>query len=323
MKVIKEYFVLTFNLREPKYKYLRAKIAETIFEESYRFRLSSILFDFFKKHNVVLCPTIEVARFLCTISIREEENEIIVHFPEYLPYEIHGSMKIQEALKQLRNLHDEISEKTHELELAIKGIRERISELIKKLDSIKAKLGIASTGIYWNCYYETCLLCGEWSPYRVCDNCSTLMCKRLNGNEFTEAYKLLGTIDNLVIKLEETSKEYESLRSELRSLEYFIHMLEFIAKFKPEEILFLKKVYCEEKITGPPSFDYVAVSSDGSKKYLIDVTSTISRHHAGLSPKEKEVAKRALRRGFKILMPIIYFEDDWNITIRVMELGQT
>ena len=41
---------------------------------------------------------------------------------------------------------------------------------------------------------------------------------------------------------------------------------------------------------------------------------------AGLSLKERKVAELAKRRGFKILVPVIYFGDNWNVIIKIEEL---
>ena len=102
-------------------------------------------------------------------------------------------------------------------------------------------------------------------------------------------------------------------------VERFDDVLEVISRLSMKDVLFLQEVYCGY-LTGPPPFDYIGVTLDGSEKYLIDVTSTRSGSMAGLSLKERKVAELAKKRGFKILVPVIYFGDNWNVIIKIEEL---
>jgi hypothetical protein len=62
------------------------------------------------------------------------------------------------------------------------------------------------------------------------------------------------------------------------------------------------------------------VGDDGSK-YLIDVTSTKGEHsHAPLSFREKDIAGKAVKAGFRILTPVVRFDANWTVKVELIEL---
>lgn len=90
-------------------------------------------------------------------------------------------------------------------------------------------------------------------------------------------------------------------------LERLEHILKILLKFTKSELDFLYEVYTQRR-SGQLPFDFIAVG-DGGVKYLIDVTSVRKGYgSADLSPREREVAERAKKLGFRILMPVIEFK---------------
>jgi hypothetical protein len=72
--------------------------------------------------------------------------------------------------------------------------------------------------------------------------------------------------------------------------------------------------------SGQHPFDFIAVGDDGSK-YLIDVTSTKGEHsHAPLSFREKDIAGKAVKAGFRILTPVVRFDANWTVKVELIEL---
>jgi len=120
-------------------------------------------------------------------------------------------------------------------------------------------------------------------------------------------------------ELEDVAKEITGKVSKAKLASVFRDVLRVVSKLSVEDVLFLQEVYCRY-LTGPTPFDYIGVAPDGSEKCLIDVTSTRSGSMAGLSLKERKVAELAKKRGFKILVPVIYFGDNWNVIIKIEEL---
>ncbi|MCP8309062.1 MAG: hypothetical protein H3Z54_10290 [archaeon] len=88
-----------------------------------------------------------------------------------------------------------------------------------------------------------------------------------------------------------------------------------LSKLGYEERNFLDRVYARERSShGQIPFDYIGVDSKNGK-YLIDVTSTTSKSWGRLSKRELEVAQEAKKRGFKILMPLVRYNTNWDVII--------
>jgi len=71
----------------------------------------------------------------------------------------------------------------------------------------------------------------------------------------------------------------------------------------------------------PVSFDYICADGQGNK-YLVDVTSLrgLKGSPAPLSEKERQVAVVAKKKGFKVLVPVVRFLQDWWVLIELTEV---
>jgi hypothetical protein len=82
--------------------------------------------------------------------------------------------------------------------------------------------------------------------------------------------------------------------------------------------IFLYETY--KAISSQYSFDYVCVDEAGNK-YLVDVTSVrqVDEKPAELSKKENQIADKAKEAGFKILVPVVRFLEDWQVQVELTE----
>ncbi|MGC8983564.1 MAG: hypothetical protein ACP5KA_07440, partial [Desulfurococcaceae archaeon] len=71
---------------------------------------------------------------------------------------------------------------------------------------------------------------------------------------------------------------------------------------------------------GSHSLDCLCVDEKGGK-YLVDVKSMYkSRRPTPLSKRELETALLAKSKGFRVLVPVVVFLEDWNVRIELREL---
>jgi len=100
-------------------------------------------------------------------------------------------------------------------------------------------------------------------------------------------------------------------------IEYY-EVFDFLSRLDESSRDFLYEVY-GRRVSGQHSFDYVCVDVNGDK-YLVDVTSvSFDERPAGLSKKEKQVADKAREKGFKILIPIVKFLNNWVVRTELTE----
>jgi len=71
-------------------------------------------------------------------------------------------------------------------------------------------------------------------------------------------------------------------------------------------------------------FDYICIDESGNR-YLIDVkTTTSSKYIRSLiykkKTKSKDIIHEALKYGFKVLIPLVEFLDNWNVEIKLVEI---
>jgi len=67
--------------------------------------------------------------------------------------------------------------------------------------------------------------------------------------------------------------------------------------------------------------DIKDLCQDQGNAYLIDVTSVrgLDSSPAQLSEREKRVAEKAKKAGFKVLVPVVRFLSDWRVLIELVE----
>ena len=280
--VIRKFETLIFNIKKNGGRHLRGRIAELIFEKVY-----PKLFETLTK-NIIICHTSQIREFLQ--GIKQHQGEILFESSIY-----GGPFKLGDLTNILSCYRDLLDEK---------------ERLEKKIEFFRTKLGIETWS--WAFWPKHCVLCCrhlsgfEEDSRGICYGCYMTAKSKLRRKELKELEDVTGKIF-----AEEILKAW--------IVECFDDVLEVVSRLSIEDVLFLQEVYCGY-LTGPPPFDYIGVALDGSEKYLIDVTSTRSGSMAGLSLKERKVAELAKRRGFKILVPVIYFGDNWNVVIKIEEL---
>jgi len=96
---------------------------------------------------------------------------------------------------------------------------------------------------------------------------------------------------------------------------------EVLSRLNTQARAFLREVYgVGDGRYGQYPFDYVCVDDQGNA-YLIDVTSVrgLDSSPAQLSEREKRVAEKAKKAGFKVLVPVVRFLSDWRVLIELVE----
>jgi hypothetical protein len=103
------------------------------------------------------------------------------------------------------------------------------------------------------------------------------------------------------------------------SLLEYLDVIEVLSKLDAQTRDFLYELY--GKGTLPVSFDYICADGQGNK-YLVDVTSLrgLKGSPAPLSEKERQVAVVAKKKGFKVLVPVVRFLQDWWVLIELTEV---
>ena len=117
---------------------------------------------------------------------------------------------------------------------------------------------------------------------------------------------------------------YETIMRLVRLVKILAHYeaLSILSKIDDETKTFLSEVYAWAG-PGAHPFDFFCVDEQGGK-YLVDVVST--RDYAGepapLTKREKEIAEKARKLGFKILVPVVRFLDNWTVRVELIEERQ-
>jgi hypothetical protein len=99
-------------------------------------------------------------------------------------------------------------------------------------------------------------------------------------------------------------------------------VIRVLSKLNSEARIFLWDIYKASKDSfGQHPFDYVCVDDQGNK-YLIDVTSIRERGQppARLSKREMEICVLAKGKGFKVLVPIVKFLENWQVEVVLSEI---
>ena len=293
--IIRKFEALIFNIKKEGARHLRGKIAELVFEQVYPKLFKSL------REHIVICSTSSIKQFLYKVELRNEE----------LLYE---GVNLEFKLKSLKDLLKD--------EEKLKREKERLEGEMKRLDEevmvFRRELKIA----LWEYMSQGCVLCGRPRPWSIgekslelCNDYYETAWDKLKWKDF----KKLKDIAKKIVDIREKLRKVRDKLREISIARLDVEVLEVISRLSIEDVLFLQEVYCGY-LTGPPPFDYIGVTLDGSEKYLIDVTSTRSGSMAGLSLKERKVAELAKKHGFKILVPVIYFGDNWNVIIKIEEL---
>jgi hypothetical protein len=97
-----------------------------------------------------------------------------------------------------------------------------------------------------------------------------------------------------------------------------LNIVEVLSRLDAPARVFLYELY--KKATGQYPFDYVCVDDYGNK-YMVDVTSLRERGRmpAKLSKRESQIAEQAKKEGFKILVPVVRFLENWQVQVELME----
>ena len=147
---------------------------------------------------------------------------------------------------------------------------------------------------------------GDWID--VCDDCLQKMLEK----DLITAHR----IDYL--KNDDFYRGVKNLRRLAVLIEYY-EVFELLSKLDRSSRDFLYEIYVGERTSGQHPFDYVCIDTSGNR-YLVDVTSvSLDVKPAELSKKEKQIAEKAKERGFKILIPIVKFLNNWVVRIELAE----
>jgi hypothetical protein len=117
---------------------------------------------------------------------------------------------------------------------------------------------------------------------------------------------------------------YETIMRLVRLVKILAHYeaLSILSKIDGKAKTFLSEVYAWAG-SGAHPFDFFCVDEQEGK-YLVDVVST--RDYAGelapLTKREREVAEDARKLGFKILVPVVRFLDNWTVKVELIEEKQ-
>jgi hypothetical protein len=117
---------------------------------------------------------------------------------------------------------------------------------------------------------------------------------------------------------------YETTMRLVRLVKILAHYeaLSILSKIDDKAKTFLSEVYAWAG-SGAHPFDFFCVDEQGGK-YLVDVVSTrdYAAELASLTKREREVAEEARKLGFKILIPLVRFLDNWTVKVELIEERQ-
>jgi hypothetical protein len=100
----------------------------------------------------------------------------------------------------------------------------------------------------------------------------------------------------------------------------YLEVVKILSKLSDEDRAFLWNIYKASKASpGQHPFDYICVDDEGNK-YLIDVTSVRGKGlPAKLSRSEMEICILAESKGFKVLVPVVKFLENWQVEVMLTE----
>jgi hypothetical protein len=278
---------ISFNLLVDSDRYFRGKIAELIFSKvAYRF-IPEL------RGSLPLCSTWELHNFLWELRLSEKVELAakklreggLVAFPTETVYGLGADAEtylLEEFLKK-----DFIAE---------------LAEVDRRLEEWCSKLGVEKMERKSDRF---CSLCGKEPeqqmfgfssyPRDFCYRCYT----KIRELQESEQKELLGVV-----------KRFQFLWK-------YQPVIRVLAKLEEKDKRFLWEVYGRFQPHSP--FDYIGVGSDGSK-FLIDVTSVREGRVANFTENERKILPRALSLGFRVLRPVIYWEKDWRVRIKLEEV---
>jgi predicted DNA binding protein len=129
-------------------------------------------------------------------------------------------------------------------------------------------------------------------------------------------------VDEGILSLAHEKKKFHelvwSLLKDLDLLRY-MEVVEVLSKLDERSRDFLVELY-ERREPGQNPFDYVCVDDEGGK-YLVDVASVKGvGKPSPLSEREKRIVSTAKERGFRVLVPVVRFLNDWKVRVELVEL---
>jgi hypothetical protein len=105
----------------------------------------------------------------------------------------------------------------------------------------------------------------------------------------------------------------------LRELYRYRDAIRILARLDKEDRELLLNIYAQPG-SGSHPFDYICID-EKSNKYLVDVSSTAGIHRASpLSKRERELIPMVRARGFKIMIPVVKYLDNWNVRVELREI---
>jgi hypothetical protein len=330
--------IAKFNILTDGDNSLKGKIAEAIFE---RVVLGSAKYKVFYRmfEKLQCCSTMELSWFLRNYgnvnveAILNGVHKLLNYVDAELKRVISEYISVLNALREMLGL-----EKYGETKVDIETLKARI----RSRDTCALCFRSINPYFHVRIYiYMPRRFLGLYTPYEipVCVNCFKRMLEKgfvaplhsthsFYEGEIMRHFIVYGkSVYEIVV--EDFYKAIANLANSIERLWEAIYRHNFsvahvLSKLDEEAIEFLHKVYGGGG-SGQKPFDYVCVDQN-SCRYLVDVTA-ITLHHEeevkpirALSKREKEVAEEAKKLGFKILIPVIRFLENWTVGLELIEM---
>jgi len=329
--------IAKFNILTDGDNSLKGKIAEAIFE---RVVLGSAKYKVYYKmfEKLQCCPTTELSWFLKNYengnvkAILNEVHKLLNYVDVELKRVISEYVDALNALREMLGL-----EKYEETKIDIETLKARIH----RRDTCTLCFKSINPYFHVRIYVYMPRNLRLYIPYEipVCVDCFKRMLEKgfvaplhsihsfYEGEIMRHFIRYGKSIYEIVV--EDFYKAIANLANSIERLRETIHRYNFsvvhvLSKLDEKAIEFLHRVYGGGG-SGQKPFDYVCVDQNGCR-YLVDVTA-ITLHHEeevkpirALSKREKEVAEEAKKLGFKILIPVIRFLENWTVGLELIEM---
>jgi hypothetical protein len=282
---------IIYNILRDGDRHLRGRIAELVFE-----RVADQL-----SKKLQCCSTHELTYFFGLYNYYFQHFLSELHLPDISVIDdkqlISGYIKKLEAVRRLFKLEGRKASEIISRENTRKNL-ERLCPICLKDRGIEIKVSIGK---------ETIRL-------YLCRNCLKKIIEKKVVRKVSENFYEINQVDK---------KSFDLILDLVKLTEIMKHtnIIKIISKFDPDSRLFLYYIYIGAD-RGHFPFDYICVDEEGNK-YMVDVTSVIGldRTPAKLSDRERRIAETAREKGFKVMIPVIRFLNDWRVKVELMEIN--
>jgi hypothetical protein len=270
-----------YNILTDSDRHLRSKIAELVFK-----RVKSQLL----KRALCCCSTLELNYFFISRALSSIDIS-----------SINGKTLLSKYLQNLNTVRGLLGIRGDE-EVSNILSSDDLRRVLRRLCLFCLKEDVVSELVWVNNSY-----------FRLCSDCLDTCTKR--------GLVCPGGIS--YYKVDSKNEEFHRLVKNLveaMNLLAHLNVIEVLSRLDESERVFLRGELFKGT-SGQHPFDYVCVDDYGNK-YMVDVTSVKGegRIPAKLSKRESQIAKRAKRRGFKVLVPVVRFLNNWQVQVELIEV---